>query len=55
MSANIDDLKGEVITNPEGQERDVELLLQSFFKSLVEEQRLITSAYPNTVSDSEAQ
>ena len=41
MSANIEALMGEVATNPDGQERDVELLLQSFLRALAEEQRLI--------------
>lgn len=32
-------LMGEVIENPEGQERNVEFLLVSFIKALLEEQR----------------
>ncbi len=50
MSANIEVLMGEVATNPDAQERDVELLLQSFLRALVEEQRLLK----DSASDSEA-
>jgi hypothetical protein len=33
-------LMGEVIENPEGQERNTEFLLLSFIRALIEEQRL---------------
>jgi hypothetical protein len=39
MATFTDRLMGEVIENPEGQERDVELLLVNLLRSLVEEQK----------------
>ena len=39
MGADIHLLMGEVINNPEGEERDVEALLLLLLKSLVQEQQ----------------
>jgi hypothetical protein len=47
MSAKIEALMGEVATDPDGQERDVQLLLQSFLRALAEEQRLLKHLAPS--------
>jgi hypothetical protein len=36
-------LMGEVIEDPDGQERDVEMLLANFLRALIDEQRLADS------------
>ena len=41
MATDTNMLMGEIIENPEGQERDVELLLANFLKALLEEQRIL--------------
>lgn len=46
MATDMKLLMGEVIENPEGQERDVEKLLIGFLRSLVEEQKILDHANP---------
>lgn len=41
MATFTDRLMGEVIENPEGQERDVELLLLNLLRSLIAEQKQV--------------
>jgi hypothetical protein len=41
MATDTNMLMGEIIENPEGQERDVELLLANFLKALIEEQKIL--------------
>ncbi len=48
MSANIEVLMGEVSSNPQEEEqKDVELLLQSFLRSLAEEQKVSKENRPS--------